>query len=461
MPFFHLRAVPGNSWPALPDGKLSQVWAAYQALDRTQWLEPAALERQQLTQVRTLLAHAVNQVPYYRQRFAEAGIFPGSIQTMDDFRRIPLLSRATYQERFADLAAAVLPAGTTAGGETHTSGSSGVPVTVLQTNMVLLWWFAFLLRDLEWCGFEPSGTLASIRTSDKTGAELERWRHGILSSCWLPALETLIETGPAYTMDIQQDHTKQLHWLRSIAPDYLLTFPSNLEVLARLLRQQGEPVPRLRAIQTISEPLTDEARARIEAAFGVPVKNTYSCCEAGYLASPCPEGHGLHVHSENVILEVLDAAGRPCAPNQTGRVVVTALHNFRAPFIRYQLDDAVVLGAARCPCGRGLPLLARVDGKQRVMFRLAGGRLKSSSPLADLLEGLGGHRQHQVIQRALDHVVVRLVIDRTWTGEHGQRLRRLIQEFFEAPVRVDMQVEEQLRPPASGKLQSMACEISH
>src|ERR1019366_10797508 len=126
---------------------------------------------------------------------------------------------------------------------------------------------------------------------------------------------------------------------------------------------------------------TDEAKQAIEAAFGVPVKNLYSCAEAGYLASPCPSGSGLHVHAENVILEVLDEKNQPCKSGETGRVVMTVVHNFRTPFIRYDIGDEVTLGPERCPCGRGLPLLIRVHGKRRTMFRLPGNRLKHSSGL--------------------------------------------------------------------------------
>ena len=96
----------------------------------------------------------------------------------------------------------------------------------------------------------------------------------------------------------------------------------------------------------------------------MPVKNLYSTTEAGYIASPCPSGTGLHVHSENVIAEVLDERDRPCAPGQTGRLVFTTLHNFLAPFIRYDILDEVTLASEPCPCGRGLPLWTRVEGRR-------------------------------------------------------------------------------------------------
>jgi phenylacetate-CoA ligase len=459
MSFFHLRSLPGSQWPPLPDSVFAQVWNAYVELDRTQWLSPAELLENQLRQVRTLLAHCLDHVPYYRRVLGEAGITPAAIRSMEDFRRLPLLPRRTYQEQNASFVATHLPPGTKATVVSQTSGSSGTPTDAHLTNMTQLWWHAFYLRDLEWCGLDPTGAIAVIRYTEKIGPELEPLLHGVSASCWSGPLDPLIQTGAVHLMDIHQDPRKQYQWLRHIAPDYLLSYPPNLESLALLARQEG-PIPSLRAIQAISSTLSPETQAEIESAFGVPVKNTYSCNEVGYLASPCPQGHGLHVHAENVLFEVLDEENRPCAPGKTGNVYITSLHNLRGPFIRYQLGDEVTLGQERCPCGRGLPLLARVQGTNLPSFQLANGRRKPSTPVAGLLRRVKGHWQHQVIQKSLNQVTVRLAIDSTWTEQHADRLRTSLQEFFEAPIQVDIEIHDGLTVPKSGKFQSMINELS-
>jgi len=455
---FRLRTLPGYDWPPLADASLAQVWVAYLELERTQWLSAAEIEQRQLEQARSLLVHCITNVPYYREVLPKAGITPGAIQTLDDFRRIPLLPRHTYQEKLSSFAAVRLPAGTVATRTHQTSGSSGTPTTVWQTNLVHLWWCACYLRDLEWSGIDPGGTLAAIRSTGQKGARLERLLAGVSQPCWLAELGPLMATGPSHLMDIQQDHRLQWRWLRGIAPDYLLSYPSNLEVLACLARQEG-PLPGLRAIQAVSETLTEETRAMVETAFGVPVRNTYSCAEAGYLASPCPQGHGLHVHGENVLLEVLDDEARPCGPGQTGRVHITVLNNFRGPLLRYELGDKATLGSTSCPCGRGLPLLTRIEGKSQPLFRLPDGRLKTSVTVARLVRKIGGHWQHQVVQKAADHVLVRLAVDATWTDQHAASLGQQLQAFFEAPIRVDMEIHDRLAMPASGKFQSMISEL--
>ena len=458
MSFFQLRTVPSHRWPALPDAAFARAWNAYLDLDRTQWLSPAELEEGQLRQVRTVLTHSIRNVPYYREALSAAGIVPEAIRTMDDFRRVPLLPRRTYQEHVSTKPATVLPAGTVATGTKQTSGSSGTPTTILFTNMTALWWHAFYLRDLEWCGLDPSASMAEIRSTRKTGSDFERARAGETFPCWSSQLDPLLQTGPFHVMDFHQHPRRQLQWLRQVAPAYLMSYPTNLEALACLIRDDG-PLPSLRVLQSFSATLTPEAQSFIERIFGVPVKNSYSCQEMGYLTSPCPEENSHHIHAENVLLEVLDAQGKPCPPGTVGGVYVTHLHNLRAPFLRYELGDQAAFDPTPCPCGRGLPCLMNILGKSYPIFPLPDGREKPASMIAVKLRQMGGHWQHQVVQKALDHVVVRLAAQPTWTAQHTEELRSYLREFFEAPIRIDIEFHERLEQPASGKFQSLICEV--
>ncbi|MFL5244187.1 MAG: phenylacetate--CoA ligase family protein [Gemmataceae bacterium] len=455
MAHLQLNKVPGNAWPGVPRGEISQLWAMVLELERTQWLKPDALAEGQLSQVRVLLEHCSRHVPYYRDTFKDAGIRSETIHTLDDFRRIPILQRHTYQEQFARFQATSLPAGTVQTAKLRTSGTSGMPIEVWQTNLVNLWWFAFHLRDFQWCDFDLQGSLAVIRSLGGSKSERQRLLDGVTLPCWSQQLQSLVENGPAFAIDIHQDPRQQLEWLVRIRPNYLLSYPPNLEFLASLLGEKRTGLPGLRAIQSIGETLTGDARERIQTGFGVPVYNTYSCVEAGYLASPCPAGHGLHIHGENVLLEVVDEAGRPCQPGQTGRVILTALHNFLTPFIRYEILDGATLGPPVCACGRGLPLLTQVEGKRRPQFRLAGGRRKDSGYLVRQLRKLGAYHQHQIVQKAIDHIEVRLIPGQGWTADHAGRIIRAVQEYFETPIRIDIQTVDALETTPAGKFRDV------
>ena len=141
----------------------------------------------------------------------------------------------------------------------------------------------------------------------------------------------------------------------------------------------------------------------------------YSANEVGYIAFRCREQGALHVQSESLLVEVLDDAGQPCAPGETGRVVVTSLHNLATPLLRYEIGDYAEVGAP-CKCGRGLPVLARVQGRVRNLVRtpdgrrywpVSLGRIRTVTPII----------QAQFVQTALDTVELRVVCSRALSPE--------------------------------------------
>jgi phenylacetate-CoA ligase len=268
---------------------------------------------------------------------------------------------------------------------------------------------------------------------------------------WGFPLADIIATGPSHAMSISQEPRRQLEWLMQVNPAYVLSYPTNLEFLARLAEQTGLRPPALRGIQAISETLTPDAHARISSVFGVPVWNLYSSVEAGYMATPCPSGAGYHVHAESILLEVLDPDGRPCGPGEQGRVVFTTLQNHRTPLVRYAIGDEAVVGPAACPCGRGLPTLHAILGKSRPFLPLPDGRSRCSSELADAILGVGGMLQYQCEQQAADRLLVRVVPGSAWSADHAARVVAAVHVFFDAPIDVHIELVERVPLTPGGK----------
>lgn len=108
-------------------------------------------------------------------------------------------------------------------------------------------------------------------------------------------------------------------------------------------------------------------RGQIEAAFG-PVYETYASGELGLIGAECARHDGMHVAMEAMIVELLvrhdDGTVRTAHPGETGEVVVTDLHDFARPVIRYATGELAVAEAeVRCSCGRGLVKLTPVEGQ--------------------------------------------------------------------------------------------------
>lgn len=446
-PFFKLRSFPGHVWPPLPASGNARVWSAYQSLTHSQWLAPQSLLEQQLRQIRALLRHCRQQVPYYREQLQAQAIEPDQIRSLTDFQCLPLLHRHDVQQHAGALQARQLPPGMQAAGASSTSGTTGEPLRVLYTNVTRLWWSALFLRDLEWCEMDPRGIIAVIRPLDQqqhnpAPRSLPSWQTG---------LHELIESGPCHILSTHTEPRQQMRWLLDVQPHYLLSSPSNLAHLATY--PEAAKLSRLRAIQAVHEALPEATRQQIESRFGVPLRNTYSCEEAGYLASPCPAGHGLHVHGENVLLEILDDNDQPCLPGQPGRVVLTLLQNYRSPFIRYMIGDIATMGPP-CPCGRGLPLLTAIQGKTRPLLLLPNGQRRDPQVLLDLLIApplAQAFYQFQLIQESVDFFRLRLLPSPTYRAAIATDLERTVQAHLGFAVTVQVDLVDRIPLHPNGK----------
>ena len=315
-------------------------------------------------------------MPFYGVSLRRAGIKPGHPITDDAWARVPILGRRAVQEAGDRLHATELPPGHGRPVEVRTSGSSGMPVTVRKTELEQFYWQSFTLREELWHGRDLGAKLLAIRRDDQlaptaTGASLRQLRD------WGAPVATVYPTGPMVLLDYRCTIAEQADALRRERPDYLLTFPSNLLALLRHMRAQDLAPAGLRGVRTAGEALAPETRALCSRPLGcVEVTDCYSAAETGNLAFQCPDSppgqERYHVQSESALVEVLDADGRPCAPGATGRVVVTPLHNFAMPLIRYEIGDLAEVGPP-CTCGRTLPVLTRIPGRARDMLTLPGG----------------------------------------------------------------------------------------
>jgi phenylacetate-CoA ligase len=292
--------------------------------------------------------------------------------------------------------------------------------------------------------------LCTIRAlaRDKQGDGGEIVRCG-----WGPASSAVGAKGKLAMIPLATDVSRQAQWLVRHDPAYLLSYPSNLLALTDEFQARGLSLPQLRQIRTMGETLTPQVAGQLHAFWQVPVVDLYSSEEAGLMALQCPSGAGLyHVQSESVKLEVLDEAGRPCAPGEVGRVVVTSLHNFAMPLLRYDTGDYAEAGPP-CPCGRGLPTLARVLGRRRNMLVLPNG--ERQWPLSGCYEyrDVAPIRRTQMVQLDTEHIEMRIVADRAVTPDEERRLTDVIHRWIGYPFQVQFTYLDAFPSKANGKFE--------
>ncbi len=442
-------ALPAVDWPAIPSSTGATVLAVLFQLDQSQWWPRETTEAHQLRQLSALLGHARTTVPFYRDRLAHVALAPPHEGlTWEHWRRLPVLTRADLQEHFEELKSRAVPAAHGRLWQARSSGSTGRPVSVLKTDLTRRFWRAFTLRDHLWHGRDLEGRLAAIRyVASGAGKAPE----GSTAASWDALLAEVVRTGPAHLLQVQADVHEQADWLRRVAPDYLVTYPSNLVALLRHFRDERLERPPLRDVTTLSETLPEEARALCREVWGVAIRDIYSTVECGYLALQCPEHEHYHVQAEGVVLEVVDDRGRPCAPGEVGRVLATPLHNFATPLLRYEVGDYAEVGSGDCPCGRGLPVIRRVVGRARNLLRLPDGRRTWPSIGILAIAEAAPVRQAQVVQDAHDHVELRYVSERELTADEEGAVRRTLLDRLGHSFRLDLTRVGTIPRSAGGK----------
>ncbi|MEM7205366.1 MAG: AMP-binding protein [Planctomycetota bacterium] len=403
-----LSAIEGIDWPPILDPQAARLLAYLQYLDRSQWLPGEALRDRQRQQLRRVVQHAVDTVPWYQERLAAAAVRGDEEVSPERWRAIPLLSRADVQDAGDALRSRALPRSHGEVARLMTSGATAEPVVVLSTDVTRFLWSACTIRDHLWHGRDFDRSLAVIRYARRGVAEPP---DGKSFADWRAPTHGITSTGPCHLLSIDSTVDEQAAWLRRVQPNYLLSYATVLRSLCEHFSRNGGAPTSLREVCSFGEIVEPDLRHHVERVFGVPLVDMYSAQEVGYIALQCPESTAYHVQAENVLVEVLDDDGHPCQPGEVGRVVVTTLHNFASPLLRYDIGDFAEVGDA-CTCGRGLPVLRRVLGRQRNMLTLRDGRRRwPSFALGGRPEQLPPFRKVQLLQRSLEEIEVRVVRD--------------------------------------------------
>ncbi len=399
-------------WPALLPDRGARLAALLLQLEQSQWWDEQKLKDAQCEQLAALVQHALDTVPHYRQSGTNR-VTPATVSAV--LQALPVLKRADIQRAANQLHSTACPQAHGKVTAVQTSGSTGQPVELLSTAVTRHFFQALTLREHLWHRRNLKTKLVSIRP------DRERKLSGRTASNWGAPTAWLFDTGPSAFLHSSEPLSRQMDWLLEQQPGYLLSMPSNLKALAEGLQERNTPPHSLIGVRTYGETLQPTVREMLTQQWQVPVVDMYSSVEIGYIALQCPLHQHYHLQSEALYTEVVDDDGKPCQPGEVGRLLITPLHNFASPLLRYEIGDYVEVGEP-CPCGRGLPVINRVLGRERNMITLPdGSRHWPSFPEHDWMD-VAPIRQLQLAQTGLDKIEVRTVTEQPLTAEQQRQL---------------------------------------
>lgn len=432
----------------LPNQQLALAEAFQFQLSQTQTLSINRLNDAQFTAINVLIQQAVNSVPFYQKHNVYR-----DVKSWEDFKNLPLVSREQIQHYQQDFISRAELKGHGNNIEFRSSGSTGSPVHALSTDRAQFYWKAITLRDHLWHKRDFTQSLAVIKN---LAADEGRY-PGIKNPVWGPSTSAIFSTGPSFILNSSETIDVQYQWLVENQPEYLLTYPSSLHELAKHHLKEKQRLV-LKGISTLGESLSDATRALVREAFDCAIKDMYSAQEVGYMALQCPNHDHYHIQSEVCLVEILDENNQPCAPGELGRVVVTPLHNFRMPLIRYAIGDYAIAGE-QCDCGMNLPTIKRIIGRTRNLVTYPNGKKSwpAYNPMA-LMKRMP-NCQFQIVQQSISKLELRVCGSIELTDDIRRDVTNIITAAIGYPFSIEIQKVEKIDRAASGKFEEFVSKV--
>lgn len=388
------------------------------------------------------LQHAVATVPHYRGLATETEIAGDPFAAL---ARFPLLDRDTVRANWRQMLSDEGDRGRWV--ENTSGGSTGEPLPLRQdpehlaltvaAREVYSTWAGGALGDPElyiWGSAKDLEGSSDLRS--RVGNRL--LRRSLLNAFLLTddSIEAILER------------------LRSGPPHLVLAYAQAGYEVARFASRRGVAVPPQRGMIATAGTLYGFMREQLEETFGCTVLNRYGSRETGDMAGECEHRTGLHVLPWTCHVEVLDAAGEPVAPGEEGAVAVTGFTNRAMPLIRYLIGDRARLPERKleCPCGRRTQMLAEVTGRSVDMFLGANGQMVDGEYFTHLMYFRPWLRQFQVVQRAPDEVLYRVVAEGEVPASEREEIVAKTRAVLGEGCEVCFERVGTIEPSASGKL---------
>jgi phenylacetate-CoA ligase len=371
---------------------------------------------QQLRLLRDLLSHAEQNVPYYQELFRQHGITSASVRALDDFARIPVLTKSIVREQGDAMLARNFPRETLT--RLQSGGSTGVPLVFYHDARYLQMSDAATYRAMAQCGWRPGDMIAFFWGWNDKLNRMPRWEFEARQ--WLRR---------SYQFDpFQADDGSMERWLarwRRLQPVVAYGYASTIARFASFIRRRGAAVPPLRGVFTTAEKLYPEQRRIVESVFQCHAFDCYGSSEIRNIANECPVG-SMHVNTDFVVLEVDQASADH---EGSGPLLLTSLRSYGMPFIRYRNEDHGRLLDGNCTCGSGFPLMDVRVSRITDHFVFPGNRIVHGEYLTHLMYGAAGIESFQFHQTSLDHLVVWIVPARDQADERARVVARILAEL--------------------------------
>ncbi|QEI13641.1 phenylacetate--CoA ligase family protein [Cellvibrio japonicus] len=410
---------------------------------------PHQLQQWQEQRLTQLLRHAHKTSDWYKPIIERACLNLNQTITLADLQNLPITTKLDIRDNTDKFISSDYQK--TSLVKAKTGGSTGVSLNLFfDRHCQKLRNGAQLYAD-AFSGWKPGARIAAIWGNPPTPRTLKQKIRAFL-------LDRMIYLD---TMDLNPQSMAAFvtRW-RSFQPDMIFGHAHSIYLFAKYLHEQQIIDLNPQGIVATSMMLLDHERQLIEQTFGCKVSNRYGCEEVGLIAVECEQHQGMHINSPHIILECLNEQGQPCAPGETGKLVITDLNNWGMPLIRYRVEDMGVLTHRVCSCGRTTPLLGRLEGRVADFLKKPdGGQVAGVSLVERTLTKIPGVEQMQLVQENLYEIIIHRVKGVEYTSQTDILLMEEFRQVFDDRINLIIRDVEKIPQEKSGKYRFSICKI--
>lgn len=395
----------------------------------------------QFNKLKSLVDFSYKEVSYYNKLWKKIDFHPIDLKSVDDLSSLPVLTKNIIRENYDELIS-----------KSHknnhikktTGGSTGVPLSLAYTQESYSRRNAVMWRGYSWAKLPPGAkavylwgiNLDETNLYSKLKEDLyNRFYNRYVFSC--------------FGLNDSKMH-EFVELVNKVRPEVIVSYVNPMFHLSSWLMENNIKMFSPKSVITGAEPLYEFQRTVIEEATGSEVYNTFGCREVMLIASECEQKNGLHINTDHLVVESLDDKGQN-VQNESGELVITDLHNYGMPFIRYKNEDLIVLSDERCGCGRGLPLMKSVEGRILDCIKTPKNKIIPGELFPHYLKDFPGIERFQVIQEELSSLKIKLVVNNKFDNDEKDKINNSLQQVIGDGVELNIQIVDEIPLTKSGK----------
>jgi phenylacetate-CoA ligase len=418
----------------------------YKFLEKSQWWHPRKIARYQNNQVKKLIEHAYNNVPYYKKIMLRNGIRPRDVRRVNDLLRLPLLTKEILRKNADEFLADGIPIDKLR--QMQTGGTTGTPLKLYRTQEEDRIRNSFIYNVWSRGGISLNDKGLIVHARPFAEFENKGNNHGVIK------YDTFLKFScPPNPTD--SDWALLYEEILRFKPLFINGYPSIISMFSRFILEKNKPTPSsIKSIFYSSENMYLWQENIIKDAFKIRPIGLYGANERVVLASGCEYSSEYHIYPEFGFVELLDEKGEVITePDVRGEIVATSFINYAMPLIRYKTGDIATYSNHKCECGRNHILLTNIEGRTREFAIAKNGDkiLFGYSIYGDLWKSGNLFKQIQFIQNKVGEIEVKVVPTNT-SGKVKERIIEILynnSQLFNYNINIVSEIER----TSSGKQQ--------